>query len=50
MYITHCDVQNAKHNINTSALMQPPFKFWFLADSYEHLIPVPKELMILSVA
>lgn len=37
-----CDAQNAKHRINISGLMQPPFKFWSSADQYRHLISVPK--------
>ena len=40
-----CDAQNDKViqiNMCTSAVRQPPFKFWFSADHYGHLIPLTK--------
>jgi hypothetical protein len=36
-----CDVQNPKHYVIISTLMQPPFKFQSSADYYRHLIPAP---------
>lgn len=44
MYICNaqCDAQNTKCHINTSAHMQPPFKFWSSANHNRHLILAPK--------